>query len=68
MLDNKKLTYIEELKAFLGKFGRMKFLRPLYRVWGSIDKVSAYTCFEYNKYWYHPIAVRLIEMDFKKLN
>ena len=68
MLDNKKLTYIEELKAFLGKFGRMKFLRPLYRGWGSIDKVSAYTCFEYNKYWYHPIAVRLIEMDFKKLN
>ena len=67
MLDNKKLTYIEELKAFLGKFGRMKFLRPLYRGWGSIDKVSAYTCFEYNKYWYHPIAVRLIEMDFKKL-
>ena len=67
MLDNKKLTYIEELKEFLGKFGRMKFLRPLYRGWGSIDKVSAYTCFEYNKYWYHPIAVRLIEMDFKKL-
>lgn len=67
MLDNKKLTYIEELKEFLGKFGRMKFLRPLYRGWGTIDKVSAYTCFENNKYWYHPIAVRLIEMDFKKL-
>jgi leukotriene-A4 hydrolase len=67
MLDNKKLTYIEELKGFLGKFGRMKFLRPLYRGWGSIDKASAYTCFEDNKYWYHPIAVRLIEMDFKKL-
>ena len=68
MLDNKKLDYKNDLINFLEKYGRMKFLRPLYRGWGSIDKSGAYACFEKNKNWYHPIAVRLIEMDFKKLN
>ena len=68
MLDNKRLDYKNELINFLEKYGRMKYLRPLYRGWGAIDKSGAYACFEKNKNWYHPTAVRLIEMDFKKLN
>ena len=68
MLDNKRLDYKNDLIKFLEKYGRMKYLRPLYRGWGAIDKSGAYACFEKNKNWYHPTAVRLIEMDFKKLN
>ena len=68
MLENNKLDYKNDLIKFLEKYGRMKYLRPLYRQWGAIDKPGAYACFVKNKNWYHPIAVRLIEMDFKKLN
>ena len=52
---------------FLGKFGRMKYLRPLYRALYVRDKETALNTFEKWKSSYHPIAVRLIELDFKSL-
>ena len=52
---------------FLGKFGRMKYLRPLYRALYVRDKETAMSTFEKWKSSYHPIAVRLIELDFKSL-
>ena len=52
---------------FLGKFGRMKYLRPLYRALYVRDKETALSTFEKWKSSYHPIAVRLIELDFKSL-
>ena len=52
---------------FLGKFGRMKYLRPIYRALYARDKELALSTFEKWKGSYHPIAVRLIELDFKSL-
>jgi leukotriene-A4 hydrolase len=52
---------------FLGKFGRLKYLRPIYRSLYVRDKELALSTFEKWKGSYHPIAVRLIELDFKSL-
>ena len=57
----------EALILFLGKFGRMKYLRPLYIAFYKVDKETARATFEKYKSSYHPIAQRLIEMDLKKL-
>ena len=57
----------EALIAFLGKFGRLKYLRPLYMAFAKRDKETAKATFEKYKSSYHPIAQRLIELDFKKL-
>ena len=58
----------EALINFLGKFGRMKYLRPLYIAFYKRDKESALSTFEKYKSSYHPIAQRLIELDLKKLD
>ena len=58
----------EALINFLGKFGRMKYLRPLYIAFYKRDKESALATFEKYKSSYHPIAQRLIELDLKKLD
>ena len=58
----------QALITFLGKFGRMKYLRPLYIAFYKIDKETARATFEKYKSSYHPIAVRLIELDLKNLD
>ena len=58
----------EALINFLGKFGRMKYLRPLYIAFYNRDKETALATFEKYKSSYHPIAQRLIELDLKKLD
>ena len=58
----------EALIAFLGKFGRLKYLRPLYMAFAKRDKETAKATFEKYKSSYHPIAQRLIELDFKKID
>ena len=58
----------EALILFLGKFGRMKYLRPLYIAFYNRDKETALATFEKYKSSYHPIAQRLIELDLKKLD
>ena len=58
----------EQLILFLGKFGRMKYLRPLYTGFYKRDKETCKATFEKYKSSYHPIAVRLLELDFKKLD
>ena len=58
----------QALILFLGKYGRMKYLRPLYVDLYKKDKETAKKTFEKYKKSYHPIAQRLIELDFKKLN
>lgn len=60
-------TFKENLVAFLGKFGRLKYLRPLYRSFYVKDKDSTLKAFEKWKGTYHPIAVRLIELDLKSM-
>ena len=69
LLHGKELddVFKTALIAFLGKFGRLKYLRPLYRALYVRDKDTALTTFEKWKSSYHPIAVRLIELDFKSM-
>ena len=69
LLHGKELddVFKTALIAFLGKFGRLKYLRPLYRALYVRDKDTALATFDKWKSSYHPIAVRLIELDFKSM-
>ena len=50
----------------LGKVGRMKFVRPLYRCLNQCDHKLALATFERNKTFYHPICRGLVEKDLAK--
>lgn len=67
-LANKKMDIKEQLHSFLGTYGRMKFIRPLYQAYARINKAEAVDLFEKLKNTYHPIAARLVEADLKKIN
>ncbi|KAL1976448.1 hypothetical protein VTN31DRAFT_2730 [Thermomyces dupontii] len=50
----------------LGKIGRMKFVRPLYRALKKLDRQIALETFERLRSFYHPICVALVEKDLQK--
>lgn len=50
----------------LGKVGRMKFVRPLYRKLNRADRKLALATFEKNKDFYHPICKNQVEKDLKE--
>jgi len=56
------------LILFLGKFGRLKYIKPLYIDFYKRDKESAKATYAKYKKSYHPIAQRSIENEFKKMN
>jgi len=47
----------------LGRVGRMKFVRPLFRELAKCDRELAVETFEKNKDFYHPICKQLVEKD-----
>jgi leukotriene-A4 hydrolase len=47
----------------LGKVGRMKFVRPLYRNLMKVDRELAVETFERNSAFYHPICRGMVEKD-----
>ncbi|KAI4134643.1 MAG: hypothetical protein LQ347_001341 [Umbilicaria vellea] len=47
----------------LGKVGRMKFVRPLFRQLNEVDRELAIKTFEKNRDFYHPICRGLVEKD-----
>jgi len=47
----------------LGRVGRMKFVRPLYRGLVKVDRELAVSTFERNREFYHPICRGLVEKD-----
>jgi leukotriene-A4 hydrolase len=47
----------------LGKCGRMKFVRPLFRELEKCDRKLAVNVFEQNKEFYHPICRQMVEKD-----
>ncbi|KAI9832662.1 MAG: hypothetical protein M1819_004247 [Sarea resinae] len=47
----------------LGRVGRMKFVRPLFRQLKIVDRDLAIKTFEKNKDFYHPICRNLVEKD-----
>ena len=56
--DSNIIPFVTEM---LGRVGRMKFVRPLYRglvMMGAVDEAIA--CFEKNKDFYHPICRQMI--------
>jgi len=50
----------------LGKVGRMKFVRPLYRQLIMRDRKLAERTFEKNRDFYHPICRGMVEKLFEK--
>jgi len=59
--------WYDYLKTFLGSFGRMKYIRPLYIGLAKINKSKALEFFEELKKYYHPIAIKYVESDLKKI-
>jgi leukotriene-A4 hydrolase len=47
----------------LGKIGRMKFVRPLYRALEEADRALAVETYEKNKDFYHPICREMVRKD-----
>jgi leukotriene-A4 hydrolase len=54
-----------KLANWLGTVGRMKFVRPGFRVLKSVDVKLAQETFQKNKDFYHPICRALVEKDLK---
>jgi leukotriene-A4 hydrolase len=65
-LTAKDTTAYHAAADLLGKVGRMKFVRPLYRKLNSVDRKLALETFEKNKDFYHPICKAQVEKDLKE--
>ena len=57
----------ESLISFLGKHGRINYIRPLYTAFIQRDKETAMATFEKYRNFYHPTIVKLIELLLKTL-
>jgi len=62
-LKAKAKAVYEPTAELLGKVGRMKFVRPLFRLLNECDRELAVKTFEANKDFYHPICRNMIEKD-----
>ncbi|CAO2652965.1 Nn.00g023760.m01.CDS01 [Neocucurbitaria sp. VM-36] len=47
----------------LGRIGRMKFVRPIFKLLNEADRSLAVKTFEKNKDFYHPICRQMVEKD-----
>ena len=56
-------TYYQILANWLGTVGRMKFVRPGYRLLNLVDRDLAIVTFERFKDTYHPICRSLVKQD-----
>ncbi|KAL4889116.1 leukotriene A-4 hydrolase [Aspergillus ambiguus] len=56
-------SVLEPTADLLGKIGRMKFVRPLYRNLQKVNRPLAIETFEKNKDFYHPICRAMVEKD-----
>lgn len=52
----------------LGKTGRMKFVRPLYRKLALVDRSLACETFKKNESFYHPICRAQIKKDLEEVS
>ena len=48
-LNLKQEDVIPFVEDFLSQIGRMKYIRPIYKAYGLLNKKLAYACFEKNK-------------------
>ncbi|CAL5874870.1 uncharacterized protein PFLUO_LOCUS9172 [Penicillium psychrofluorescens] len=56
-------SVIEPTTELLGRIGRMKFVRPLYRNLQKINRPVALATFEKHRDFYHPICRAMVEKD-----
>lgn len=56
-------TCYEGVADLLGRVGRMKFVRPLFRGLNKVDRPLALETFNKNKDFYHPICRGMVEKD-----
>ena len=56
------------LIAFLGKHGRINYVRPIYTAFFKRDKATALATFEKYRDFYHPTIVKYIELLLKTLD
>lgn len=59
----KDTTAYQPTADLLGKVGRMKFVRTLYKKLNKVDRQLALETFEKNKDFYHPICRSMVEKD-----
>ena len=62
LMAKAKETY-EPSAQLLGRIGRMKFVRPMYRLLEKADRELAVRTFEKNRDFYHPICRGMVEKD-----
>jgi leukotriene-A4 hydrolase len=53
----------QPVAELLGKVGRMKFVRPLYRALDKVNRPLALETFETHRMFYHPICRAMVEKD-----
>ncbi|KAK1141367.1 Leucyl aminopeptidase yscIV [Aspergillus melleus] len=56
-------SVVEPTAELLGRIGRMKFVRPLYRNLQKFSRTFAVDTFEKHKEFYHPICRAMVEKD-----
>lgn len=62
-LKARDTTCYEGTADLLGRVGRMKFVRPLFRALNKVDRDLALKTFSKNKDFYHPICKGMVEKD-----
>lgn len=62
-LASKDESVFQPASELLGKVGRMKFVRPLYRKLNAVNRPLALETFDKNKDFYHPICKGLVQKD-----
>ncbi|USP77408.1 hypothetical protein yc1106_04682 [Curvularia clavata] len=62
LMAKAKETY-QPAAELLGQIGRMKFVRPMFRLLNEADRDLAVKTFEKNKDFYHPICRQMVEKD-----
>lgn len=58
-----KTEYHQPLADWLGTVGRMKYVRPSYKLLNSVDHKLAIATFQKFKERYHPIAANMVQKD-----
>lgn len=58
-----KTQYYQDLSDWLGTVGRMKYVRPSYKLLNKVDHQLAIETFKKWKDTYHPIAANLVKKD-----
>ncbi|KAI5811222.1 peptidase family M1-domain-containing protein [Peziza echinospora] len=64
-LKSRDIQLYEPTAAWLGTVGRMKFVRPLYRLLNECDRALAVRTFQKHQGFYHPICRDIVKKDLK---